>query len=265
MHDLNGKIGLVTGAAAGIGRETAKELARCGAKVVATDHDTSMLREAAGEFASERLDVEVLSLDVTAPSDWSEALEHVDQVYGALNLLVNNAGIMLSKSFMDTTLQDFRQTMSVNLESVVLGAKVAFPLLERTARSCAAGTSIVNVSSIFGLVAGDQYSAYCASKAAVRLLTKCLAVEFGPAGIRVNSVHPGGVNTALGRSGLEEAVHKGVFADLSAALAAVGRITPLGRMAEVSDIAGVIAFMGSDASRFMTGSEVVVDGGVTAT
>ena len=263
MGILDGKVALVTGAAVGIGHETALELARQGATVIATDVDETKLSENVARAKSSR--VSPLKLDVSSESDWKRVIAVVGSQHGKLDVLVNNAGIMLSKPFMQTTIADFRKTMAVNLESVVNGAHAAFPLLEKAAQASPAGASMINVSSIFGQIAGDQYSAYSASKGAVRMLTKALAVEFGHARIRVNSVHPGGVKTALGFSGLEEAVRKGAFPDLETALRVVGQVTPLGRMGEVNDIAGVIAFLASDASRFMTGSEVTIDGGVSIT
>jgi NAD(P)-dependent dehydrogenase (short-subunit alcohol dehydrogenase family) len=261
VGDLTGKIVLVTGAATGIGRETALELARCGAHVVATDRDESALNAA----GNEKTPVQKMRLDVTSTEDWKSVISAIERDHGALHALVNNAGIMLSRSFLETSLADFRLTMAVNLESVVLGSQAAYSLLARTAKPLKAGTAIINVSSIFGQIAGDQYSAYSASKGAVRMLSKALAVEFGKAHIRVNSVHPGGVKTALGYSGLEEAVRKGVFPNLEAALAVIGQVTPLGRMGEVDDIAGVIAFLVSDAAKFITGSEITIDGGVSIT
>ncbi len=267
MFDLTGKVALVTGSAKGIGLETSATLARCGAKVVATDLDESGLFGALEKLTSEGTQLHGLKLDVTSPEQWSRAIEEVENAYGRLDILVNNAGFMHCGHFLETTLEEFRRSMTVNFESVVIGMQTAVPLMKRSATLSKAGGSIINVSSIFGQVAGDLGAAYCASKGAVRLLTKAAALDLARAGtnIRVNSVHPGAVNTDLAHGFQGELLEKGVIQGREAGTQMVLASTPLARWGEVDDISGVIAFLASDASKFMTGSEVTVDGGLTMT
>lgn len=259
MFNLQGKVALVTGAARGIGKEIAITLARHGVQVTAADIDAQALVEA---FAAEGT-IRQQVLDVTAPDSWAEAIDGIEQAFGRLDILVNNAGIMESRSFFDTSLEDFQRSQRINSESVFIGIKAAYPLIARTSETTTAGCSIINMSSIFGQIAGDMNSAYCASKGAVRMLTKALAVEFGRAKsrIRVNSVHPGGIDTALGRGGLQAMVDAGAIPDIASAEQMLAMFTPLGRFGQVDDIADVVSFLASDASKFMTGTELTVDGG----
>lgn len=257
MFEITGRIALVTGAANGIGRETALTLARAGARVYAADRDPAPLEDAPG-------DIVPVKLDVTSEDDWARAAAQVAGDAGKLDILVNNAGIMESRSFAQTSIDDFRRTQRVNAESVFIGVKATHDLLVAGAKASEGKASIVNISSIYGQVGGHLNTAYCASKGAVKLLTKALALELGPLGIRVNSVHPGGVDTALGRGGLQASVDAGFLPSVEAGHAMVEQMTALGRFARTDDIAGVVLFLASDASKFMTGSEVTVDGGFTA-
>src|SRR5581483_6745492 len=190
-------------------------------------------------------------LDVTSEEAWIRTLRQIDAAFGRLDILVNNAGYGRFQSLDDTTLADWRAIMAVNLDSVFLGTKYSLPLLARSGKG-----SIVNISSIRGLVAGPGTAAYCASKAGVRLFTKSTALECAAAGngIRANSVHPGQVETPLSAAALSDPARRSATLD---------RI-PLGRMGQPVEIADAIVFLASDASSFMTGSELVVDGGYTA-
>ncbi|MDB5428928.1 MAG: hypothetical protein JWP35_44 [Caulobacter sp.] len=260
MSEFQGKTILITGAARGIGKEAAREFALAGATVIAADIDESALAETAREVG-----VDPLVLDVTSPELWAKAQDHVRARHGKLDALVNNAGVILNRPFLMTTLEDLRRVNSINVESVWIGMQTFFPLLAETAKTTN-GAAIINVSSIYGLVAGPIHAAYCASKGAVHLLTKAVAVEFGRMGskVRVNSLHPGPVNTDLGRSGFQDAVNLGAAKTVEDARAMTDAMHPLGRMAEVEDIVGGILFLASDRSRFMTGTEVVIDGGYIA-
>ena len=248
MLNLERKVALVTGAAKGIGREVADTLERHGAVVVASDIDPSRDGTARGAM---------LPHDVTSEADWDEVLANIKARDGRLDILVNNAGIILNKPFLDTSLDDLRRVLRINVESIWIGMQKAAPLMSE------GGGSIVNLSSIYGQLAGPMHAAYSASKGAVRLMTKGVAVEFARSGsgIRVNSVHPGPVETALGLSGLEPAIAAGRFPDMEAAKAFVAAGFPMGRWANTGDVAGAVLFLASDASRFMTGTELVVDGG----
>ncbi|SEH19245.1 NAD(P)-dependent dehydrogenase, short-chain alcohol dehydrogenase family [Sphingopyxis sp. YR583] len=248
MFDLKGKVALVTGAAKGIGRDVADTLEGHGATVVASDIDPSPDGSARGAM---------LRHDVTSEADWDAVLGDIKAREGRLDILVNNAGIILNKPFLDTSLDELRRVLRINVESVWIGMQKAAPLMT------GGSGSIVNLSSIYGQLAGPMHAAYSASKGAVRLMTKGVAVEFARSGsgIRVNSVHPGPVETALGLSGLEPAVAAGRFPDMEAAKAFVASGFPMGRWANTGDVAGAVLFLASDASRFMTGTELVVDGG----
>ena len=249
MFNLDGKVALVTGARKGIGRRIAERLQEHGATVVSTDIDDSEKAGVPGRF---------LSQDVTRPEHWADVLRSIEDQEGRLDILVNNAGIILNKPFLQTSLEEFRNIHRINVESVWIGMQQVAPLM-----TASGGGSIINLSSIYGQIAGPMQAAYSATKGAVRLLTKGAAVEFARSGsgIRVNTVHPGPVNTDLGISGLLPAVAAGRFPDLEAARAHVAAGFPMGRWAEVDDVANAVLFLSSDASQFMTGTEIVVDEG----
>lgn len=256
MADLDGRIALVTGASRGLGEASARALAAAGAKVIATDlADTSALAEEIGGLA--------LHQDVTSESDWARAMDFARAEAGGLDILVNNAGVFLSKPLAMTSLDEWRHVNSVNVEGVFLGCRAAIPLLAERALLWRGGTAIINLSSVAGIVGSGLAVCYNASKGAVRLLTKGLALELAAARIRVNSVHPGIIETDMGR---------GLVADFSAASGMgdnetrdqLAALHPLGTFGEPRHIADAVAFLASDKAAFMTGSEMVVDGGFTA-
>jgi len=251
MGCLTNKIALVTGAASGIGLKTAERFAEEGASVVLADKAEQLLEGALASVLRYGAEHQAVVLDVTSEEAWIRTLKHIDATFGRLDILVNNAGYGRFQSLDDTSFADWRAIMAVNLDSVFLGTKYSLPLLARSGKG-----SIVNISSIRGLVAGPGTSAYCASKAGVKLFTKSTALECAAArnGIRANSVHPGQVETPLSAAALS---------DPARLRATLDRI-PLGRMGQPVEIADAIVFLASDASSFMTGAELVVDGGYTA-
>lgn len=261
LFDLSGKTALVTGAASGIGQQTAHTLSGLGAHVFATDLNGAGAAATAAAIGS---GATALAHDVTAEDDWTRVIGAVKAARGRLDVLVNNAGIMVNRPFLETSLTEFRFQQAVNVESVFLGMKAALPLMLETARAGGVSPSIVNISSVYGQVAGASFSAYSASKGAVRLLTKAVAFEFAKSGVRVNSVHPGPTATNLGASWEPPRNAAGELLSPEEAAAIWLNLIPNGRFGMPADIAGAVAFLASDASAYMTGSELTVDGGYTA-
>lgn len=257
QRSLDGAVALVTGARGGLGRTICAALSEAGARVVATG-----MSEAPDGM---RVDA-WWRHDVTAADDWVRVVEKVRSQFGRLDCLVNNAGISMVERLADISLEQWRQVTRVNVEGVLLGIQATLPLLRESGSSRSGGSSIVNVSSIAGLRGGVFSAAYCASKGAVTLLSKSAAKEFAVLRypIRVNSVHPGGVETKLMDSVLARYVELGLAASTEEQRAAFNAMSPLGRMARAEEIAGGIVFLCSPAASFVTGSEMVVDGGLTA-
>ncbi|MGV6807783.1 MAG: SDR family NAD(P)-dependent oxidoreductase [bacterium] len=247
------KVALVTGAGAGIGKATALMLAREGAYVAVTDVDHDAACRVAEQIIQEGYKGFAWQLDVTDEHAWRMVLNDVVSITGKLDVLVNNAGIALYTTLPETTLEAWETIRSINLDGVFIGCKLALEHITD-------GGSIINVSSIAGLVAMPKDCGYNATKGGVKMLTKGLAFELAQAGrgIRVNSVHPGGVNTEMFQAIAESS------AEAAANLQAFTERHPLGRLADPSEIAAGILFLASDESSFMTGSELVIDGGYTA-
>nr|WP_042186206.1 glucose 1-dehydrogenase [Kibdelosporangium sp. MJ126-NF4]CEL17144.1 3-oxoacyl-[acyl-carrier protein] reductase [Kibdelosporangium sp. MJ126-NF4]CTQ91627.1 3-oxoacyl-[acyl-carrier protein] reductase (EC 1.1.1.100) [Kibdelosporangium sp. MJ126-NF4] len=248
MGRLAGKVALITGAARGQGAAVARRFVEEGARVTITD----VLDEQGKELAAELGDAVVYQhMDVTSEGDWSAAVERTLVEFGGLNVLVNNAGILHLKSIVDTTVDEYERVIKVNQLGTFLGMRAVIPAL-----TDAGGGSIINVSSVEGLGGMAFLIAYTASKFAVRGMTKAAAVELGHLNIRVNSVHPGVIDTQMVR----EAV-SGVEVDVSR----VGKRVPLRRCGQPEEIADLQVFLASDESSYSTGAEFVADGGATAT
>jgi 3alpha(or 20beta)-hydroxysteroid dehydrogenase len=265
MFSLKDRVAFVSGAGRGIGRETVIALARQGATVFAADildKELDQLRELGRR---ENLPIRSIRLDVTSPQDWGGAAEQIGAAFQRLDILVNNAGMMDSRSFFDTELEDFRKTMRVNMESMFIGAKAMLALLRRGGEANPAGASVINICSTYGEVAGPWNVAYCTSKGAVRMFTKALAVDLAQAktNIRVNAIQPGAINTAMLKGSVGAFIEAGVLPNVEALDKMLESMTPLGRMGQPDDIAGVVAFLASDAAKFMTGAVVTADGGFT--
>ncbi len=250
-----GKIALVTGGGSGLGRAISELLAREGARVAVTDIDVGTARETADAIVRETPGAAIaVRHDVTEAADWRAALERTVAEFGGLHILVNNAGIAEGGSIEDTDLETWRRVHAINLDGVFLGCKLALPHLR-----AAGGGSIVNISSVAGIVAGHNMAAYNSAKAAVRHLSKSVALHCAKqgTGIRCNSVHPAFVRTPIldplvDRFGAEDAYAK------------LGRQIPLGRIGEPAEIAYGVLYLASDESSFMTGAELVLDGGLSA-
>ena len=248
---LAGKVAFITGGASGIGWAAAERFAQEGATVIIADRAADKLQQCTSALGAHGAQHRAILLDVTIEDDWIRAFAEVEAAFGRLDVLVNNAGFGSFLPIADTTLQQWRAIMAVNLDSVFLGTKYGSKLLAR-----AGNASIINISSIRGLVAGHGTGAYCASKAGVRLFTKATALECAALGngIRANSVHPGQVETPLLKQAMAE----------SGRLQSTLERIPLGRLGQPREIADALVFLASDESSFMTGSEVTIDGGYTA-
>ena len=258
MSELNlqGQVALVTGASRGIGAATARALAAAGAKLVVTDlAEPSELAAELGGLSRAQ--------DVTSESDWADTMAFIKAEAGGLDILVNNAGLFLMKPLLQTTLADWRKLHAVNVEGVFLGTKAAIPLLAERAGKWAGGAAIVNLSSVAGLVGAAGAACYNASKGAVRLFTKGVAMELASTGIRVNSVHPGIIDTKMGAEVVSGFSVLGGMGENEARVQAA-QAHPMGHMGQPENIADAIVFLASDRAAFMTGSELVVDGGMTA-
>jgi len=248
MGRVQDKIAIVTGAASGIGRGCAKRLVAEGATVVCADRDERGAQVAAELGATFQL------LDVTDEAGWQRVVEETVRAFGGLHILVNAAGVAVWADIERATLAEWRFVNGVNAEGTFLGCKAALAAMKAT------GGSIVNISSVAGLVADADAPAYCASKAAVRLLTKSVALHAARRGynVRCNSVHPSFIDTPM-----VDAVVAGAK-DSTKMRSLVERAAPLGHIGEVDDVAYAVVYLASDESKFVTGSELVVDGGLTA-
>ena len=252
MGRVQGKVALITGGASGIGLATAELMAQEGAKIVIADIDRAAAERAVarlGTAASFHL------LDVTREEHWIAATDTVVREHGRLDILVNNAGIALLKDVELTTLEEWRGLMQINLDGVFLGCKHAVRVMKERG-----GGSIVNLSSVAGLIGHPQLAAYCASKGGVRLLTKSVALHCARRGydIRCNSVHPSFAATPMLEGMLD------IARDREKMRASLANAAPLGRVAQPDEVARTILFLASDESSFTTGAEMTVDGGLTA-
>ncbi|WP_313803662.1 glucose 1-dehydrogenase [Sphingobium sp.] len=249
MTRFAGRIALVTGAASGIGLSTAQRFAAEGATLLLVDRDREKLKTVRNNLAGEAHDA--ITLDVTDEQGWIALAERIKARFGKLDILVNNAGFGRFKPITETSLEEWRSIISVNLDSVFLATKHMMPLLAASGHG-----AVVNMSSIRGIVAASGTGPYCAAKGGVRMFTKVTALECAEArnGVRANSIHPGHIRTPLSAPAYADPeIAKKLLADV-----------PIGRPGEPDEIANAILFLASDESRYMTGAELVVDGGTTA-
>lgn len=256
---LDGKTALVTGAGSGIGRAAALQMTEEGAQVFVTDANADAAEEVAGKIRTSGRQASAARLNVTSEDDWRSSLRHLVKIWGGLNVLVASAGISLAKPITETSLEEWRAVLQTNLDGVFLGLKNAIPALRESG-----GGSVVIISSASGIKAGAGAAAYASSKAALRMLARMAALECAPHGIRVNAVLPGGVETPMWRSMpfFRELVNK--LGSEAAAWKAMSAGTPLGRLAKPEEIADAIVYLASDEASFVTGAEIVIDGGYTA-
>lgn len=245
MGRLDGKVAIVTGAARGQGASHVRKFVQEGAKVVFTD----ILVEQ-GEALAEELgeNVRFIKHDVSSQAEWENVVIKAEKTFGPISILVNNAGIFVTGMIDDLTIDGYMKVINVNQVSVFLGIKTVLPSMRKTTNG-----SIVNISSTNGIVSGAGTIAYTASKFATRGMTKAAALELASAGIRVNSVHPGAIATPMI-----------VQEDNKEAVKEFGKAIPLGRVGTSEEVSNLVLFLASDESSYSTGSEFVIDGGITA-
>ena len=249
MARLEGKVALISGGARGQGACEGRLFAQEGAKVVLTDILDEEGEAVAAEIRQQGGDAIYVRLDVTQEQQWQDVIQATVDRYGKLDILVNNAGIFPMVRVEDTSVELWDQVMDINVTGVFLGTKHAIPAMR-----AAGGGSIINISSVAGLVGGSRAAAYSASKGAVRILTKGTAVQYASDGIRANSVHPGIIVTQMTEELLSD--------ESTREQRLTG--TPIGRFGTVDDVAYGVLFLASDESSYVTGSELVIDGGSTA-
>ncbi len=255
MSRMTNKIAIVTGGAVGIGRACVNRLSEEGARVAILDRQEEAGKAYAEELTAKGRDVAFFAADVSDEAAFKSAIDAAVDHFGGLDVMVNNAGVACAqKRTEDYTSEEFDAVQAVNVKGVFFGTKHAIPHIR--ARG---GGAIVNLSSIAGLVGIGNSAPYHASKGAVRLMTKNDAITYAAEGIRINSIHPGYIWTPM-----VEAALSSMSDDLEAAKAAAGAAHPVGHMGEPDDIAWAVVYLASDQAKFITGAELVVDGGYTA-
>ncbi|UUI39378.1 SDR family NAD(P)-dependent oxidoreductase [Oceanobacillus oncorhynchi] len=247
MGRLTGKVAIITGAANGMGASEAKLFAQEGAKVIATDINDNVLDEVINEIKENGGDAIGLKHNVTSEDEWKQVIQEAVTHYGKIDVLVNNAGVSSPKTIAQMEMDEWNKVMDINLNGCVIGMKYVIPEMQK-----AGGGSLINISSIGGIVGMAGSSPYTAAKGALRSLSKSAAVEYGKDKIRVNSVHPGIIETPMTADS---------FAD---ATPYYQTFTQLPYFGNPEDVAYGVLFLASDESRFMTGAELVIDGGWTA-
>lgn len=251
---LAGRIALVTGAGSGIGLGIGRRFAAEGATVLFTDIDGGKARAAAAGHGGQ-----AATLDVTSEASWAEAAELVEKSLGGLHILVNNAGICVPGSVEDTDFAAWRRSHAINLDGVFLGCHSLLPLLAKTTAATGSGGAILNISSVSAMVASANFASYNSSKAAVRHLTKSIALHCAKQryAIRCNSIHPTFIDTPL-----IDTLAKG--ADHQAMIEKLARQVPIGRVGDTDDVAWAAVYLCSDEAKFVTGAELLIDGGLAA-
>lgn len=250
MARLEGKVAIVTGGGTGIGKKTALFFAREGAKVVVTDINLDSAAQTAAEIEEAGGAALAIGHDVSKEEQWQNVVAQAIEQFSQVDILFNNAGIYIIKPLADTTLEEWNRLMSINVTGVFLGMKHVMPVMAKRKTG-----SVINASSIAGLIGAPGHVLYGASKGAVRIMTKDAAIEYAAHGVRVNSIHPGYIETGMVTYATEATKHS---------KAELAQAVPTGRLGRAEDVANMVLFLASDESSHVTGAEFVIDGGGTA-
>jgi NAD(P)-dependent dehydrogenase (short-subunit alcohol dehydrogenase family) len=263
---LKGRVAFVSGGLRGIGLACVERFLAEGAEVVLSDLDAPDGDLAASTMARLGQAASYVQANVTREEDWQRVRDVVTQQHGKLHILVNNAGVGPTSAVEVTSLEQWRHVMAINVDGVFLGVKTLTPLMAQSGADVTGGASIINVSSMYGIVGAVDTSAYNASKGAVRLFTKGIALEFATKKmpIRANSLHPGMIETPMMDNGFQAVVDQGLAGSVQELKDGMIALTPLGRLGQPADLAAGVFFLASADSAFMTGAELVMDGGWTA-
>jgi 3(or 17)beta-hydroxysteroid dehydrogenase len=263
MNRLDGKVALISGAARGIGAETARLMVEAGARVAIGDVLDERGRETARALGDGAL---YQHLDVTSEEDWNAAIAATAARFGGIDILVNNAGMFLGKGIEEASLDEWHRLAAINLTGVFLGTKLTLPVLRERGQASEHGSAIVNLASVAGLVGSQLDPLYSMTKGGVTLFTKSAALEFARKGyrVRVNSIHPGVIQTDMGEQTFTARARNLGSNDVDDARRVALSTHPIGRLGIPNDIAKGIVFLASDDAGFMTGAGLVVDGGLTA-
>lgn len=266
MSRVDNKIIIISGAASGIGAATARTLASAGGTVILTDINVDGGSALAKDIAKSADQVYFEKLDVTIESDWQRVCEHVVNQFGGLDVLVNNAGIECIRRISNMSLKEWQHICRINLDGVFLGTKYGIEAMSTSRSGQVCGGSIINMSSVAGIIGTPGQSAYNMTKGGVRLFTKSAALECTQLGnnIRVNSVHPGIIETPLVEAAWKEWAAVGFGENIEETRKNLLSLHPMGRFGRADEVAKAILFLASDDSSFVTGAELMVDGGLTA-
>ncbi|MED4584560.1 glucose 1-dehydrogenase [Brevibacillus choshinensis] len=250
MARLEGKVAIITGGGTGIGKKTALRFAKEGAEVVVTDINLDSANQTVAEIKEAGGSALAIAHDVSKEEQWQQVVAQAVEQYEKVDILFNNAGIYIIKPLAELTLEEWNRLMSINVTGVFLGMKHVMPVMAKQQAG-----SVINASSIAGLIGAPGHVLYGASKGAVRIMTKDAAIEYAAKGVRVNSIHPGYIDTGMVTYASEATKHS---------KAELAQGVPTGRLGTVDDVSNMVLFLASDESAHVTGAEFVIDGGGTA-
>ena len=266
LQNLQGKNAIVTGGSKGIGRSVCLALANAGVNINVLDLNKDQGLNTVKEIIKLNVKAEFYEIDVAQESEWINFVTYLDTKYKSIDILVNNAGIWLGKEISNVSIEEYHKLISINLTGVFLGIKHLIPFLTKAGEKSNFGSSIINLSSVAGLVGSQLDPLYSMTKGGITTFTKSMAIYFGKKKypIRINQVHPGIIETDMGSQVAEARIKQNPSMTLKDSYSAGILQTPLGRLGTAEEVAKTILFLSSDDSSFMTGSSLVVDGGLTA-